>query len=323
MGKKKAKPPAKKKPSSAKKTPKVKSQAKKKPAPAKTTSPAKKTPAPEKIVLPERLIVDRFWSVMLKNQEETERQLEESERKFDQLMEERNRFLRESDSKFNKLWQERNRQLNESQLNIQSRFDRNRQIYRDETRGGFGHGIPGHGGPGYGGPGYAGYGPGGFGPGGYGAGGYGPGGGGYGGKEGKLSGKAGREQAIALEISKQFEELNFRFDDVSPGGRRILDPHGNIKMEIGTVMESTDCIMVIDTIAKPDKNDIDEFTNKLLMFRDHRDKYHDRRKIHGAITGKSFKDADKKAVLEAGFFTIEQGGGAMKITAPPDIAREF
>jgi hypothetical protein len=305
---------------------KAKSPTKKKPSPQKTAAKARETPSAkpqtkkkgdtQKTVLPEKMIVDRFWTVMLRNQEETERQLEESERKFDQLMEERNRFLRESDSKFNKLWQERNRQLNESQLNIQSRFDRNRQIYREETHGGFGHGgyTP----------------PGGFGPGGFGPGGYGPGGGGFGGAGraggaggSRLSGKAGRELALSLDISKQFEEFNLRFDDVSPGGRKILDSYGNIKLEIGTVMESPDCIMVIDTIAKPNQNNIDEFTNKLLMLRDHRDKYHDRRKIHGAITGKSFKDADKKAILEAGFFTIEQSGGAIKITAPGDIAREF
>jgi hypothetical protein len=267
-----------------------------------------KTQAPERSALPERVIVDRFWSVMLKNQEETERQLEESERKFDKLMEERNRFLRESDSKFNRLLQERNRQLNESEHNIQSKFDKNRQIYREET-----HGIGGHG--------QGGYGPGGYGHGGGPGGGYGEGGG--------LINKLGRmmglkkEQANSLEISKQFEEFNLRFDDVSPGGRRILDLYGNIKMEIGTVMENPDCIMVIDLIPKPNKDAVDEFTNKLLMFRDHRDKYHDRRKIHGAVIGKSFKDAEKKAVLEAGFFTIEQGGGAMKISAPESMPREF
>jgi hypothetical protein len=316
MGKKKAKPPAKKKPAPVRKASVAKHPASK--AKSSTKAHAAKSPAntEKSPALPERLIVDRFWSVMLKNQEETERQLEESERKFDQLMQERNRFLRESDSKFNKLLQERNRQLSESNHNIQSRFDKNRQIYREETHKDFGHGGPGYGIPGHGSQGYGGYGPGG------GYGGYGPGGG-YGGKEGRLSGKAGREQAFAMEISKQFEEFNLRFDDVSPGGRRILDSYGNIKMEIGTVMESTDCIMVIDTITKPNKDNIDEFTNKLLMFRDHRDKYHDRRKIHGAITGKSFKDADKKAILEAGFFTIEQSGGAMKITAPQDIPREF
>jgi hypothetical protein len=274
----------------------------------KDLPPEDKKPLHDTSKLPERILFDRFWSVMLKNQEETERQLEESERKFDRQMEERTRYLRESNSKFNRQWEEKNRQLNESEHNILSKFDKNRQIYRQET-----HGIGLHG--------TGGYGPGGFGHG------SGPGGG-YGDGKG-LTNKLGRmmgvkkEQANSLELSKQFEEFNLRFDDVSPGGRRILDLYGNIKMEIGTVMENPDCIMVVELIPKPDKDAIDEFASKLLMLRDHRDKYHDRRKIHGAVIGKSFKEADKKTVLEAGFFVIEQGGGAMRISAPESMPREF
>jgi hypothetical protein len=50
----------------------------------------------------------------------------------------------------------------------------------------------------------------------------------------------------------------------------------------------------------------------------------DRRKIQGAIAGAIIGSEEKKAVLEAGLFVIEQSGDAMKIEAPQNFApREF
>jgi len=50
----------------------------------------------------------------------------------------------------------------------------------------------------------------------------------------------------------------------------------------------------------------------------------DRRKIQGAIAGAIFGSEEKKAVLEAGLFVIEQSGDAMKIEAPQNfVSREF
>ena len=48
------------------------------------------------------------------------------------------------------------------------------------------------------------------------------------------------------------------------------------------------------------------------------------RKIQGAIAGAIFGSEEKKAVIEAGLFVIEQSGDTMKIKVPQDfVPREF
>lgn len=120
-------------------------------------------------------------------------------------------------------------------------------------------------------------------------------------------------------IIKHFSDRGYHFDDISLGDRLVFDSKNNSWMKFGITMENFHYIIVVELIDNPKSFDIDEQINKLKLFREHRNKYNDHRKILGVIAGTDFKNTDKNTILENGFFLFEQSEEEIK----PDIPDEF
>ena len=124
------------------------------------------------------------------------------------------------------------------------------------------------------------------------------------------------EHLVAPGIADRFNELNYHFDAVSPGGHRILDDKGKIKTEIDIVLENSNCIMAVEVKTKPKVQDVEHHIRRLEILRQHRNKHNDKRTIKGAIAGAVFGSAEKQATLEAGLYVLEQSGDTMKLELP-------
>jgi hypothetical protein len=132
------------------------------------------------------------------------------------------------------------------------------------------------------------------------------------------------EHLVAPGIVKRFNEIGFVFDDISLNGRKILDEKGKTKTEIDLLLENGEFIMAIEVKSKPVIKDIEHHIKRLEILREHRNKHHDKRKVRGAIAGAVFLPEAKKAVLEAGFYVIEQSGDTMCIDLPEGfVPREW
>ncbi|MDR1578849.1 MAG: hypothetical protein LBS35_00710 [Synergistaceae bacterium] len=78
-------------------------------------------------------------------------------------------------------------------------------------------------------------------------------------------------------------------------------------------MENSDYIVAVEVKSKPKNTDIDNFATRLEILRKYKDENNEKRRIRGAIAGAVFHGNVKSAVLEAGFYVIEQTGDTVKI----------
>ena len=138
---------------------------------------------------------------------------------------------------------------------------------------------------------------------------------------GELNNRFGEmaEHLVAPGISKRFNELGYHFNDVSPGGRKILDKNGKIKTEIDIILENGDCIMAVEVKTKPRIKDIEHHVKCLEILKEHRSLIGDNRKIYGAIAGAVFGNEEKQLAAESGFYVLEQSGDTMKIDIPDNF----
>jgi hypothetical protein len=132
------------------------------------------------------------------------------------------------------------------------------------------------------------------------------------------------EWMVAPSIHKRFNELGFHFDAGSPGGYVIRDENGEVIAEVDILLENAEYIMAVEVKAKTHIKDIEHHIKRIEILREYRRKRHDTRKIQGAIAGAIFGDAEKQAVIEAGFYVIEQTGDTVRINVPQGFkAREW
>jgi hypothetical protein len=127
------------------------------------------------------------------------------------------------------------------------------------------------------------------------------------------------EHLVCPEIIKRFNELGYYFDDITSGGRRILDNSGGAKAEFNIILENLQFLIAVQIIANPKKKDIEHHLGSLKILREHRDKYKDKRKIYGAITGNQFGSEEKQAILENGIYLFEQSGKTIKLYMPDNF----
>jgi len=71
--------------------------------------------------------------------------------------------------------------------------------------------------------------------------------------------------------------------------------------------------------TKPKLQDIERHIKRIEILREHRNKYNDKRTILGAMAGAIFGNMEKKAVLEAGLYVLEQSGDTMKLEMSDDF----
>jgi len=132
------------------------------------------------------------------------------------------------------------------------------------------------------------------------------------------------EHLVAPGIHARFNEMGYFFGEVSPGGRKIYGEDGKLKAEIDILLENGETVMAVEVKAKVVKGDIEDFLERIQILREHRTKKNDRRKIQGAIAGAIFGTAQKREVIQAGLYVIEQTGDTMKIDVPEGfVPREW
>jgi hypothetical protein len=132
------------------------------------------------------------------------------------------------------------------------------------------------------------------------------------------------EHLVAPNIYKRFNELGYNFGSVVRCNSKIIE-QGNTLTEIDIILESSEIVMAVEVKSRPVFKDINHHIKRLEILREHGDNLLiGKRKIQGAIAGAIFGEEEKKAVLEAGLFVIEQSGDTMKIEVPQDfVPREF
>jgi hypothetical protein len=132
------------------------------------------------------------------------------------------------------------------------------------------------------------------------------------------------EHLVAPGIARRFNELGYHFHSVSPGGQRILDENGKVKTEVDLLLENDEYVIAVEVKTRPDETDIEHHERRLEILREHRNKHHDLRKIHGAIAGAIFPQEVKKLSIKAGLYVLEQSGDTMKIDIPDGfVPREW
>ena len=132
------------------------------------------------------------------------------------------------------------------------------------------------------------------------------------------------EHLVAPGIHARFNELGYFFGEVSPGGHKIFGEDGKLKAEIDILLENGDTVMAVEVKAKVVKGDVEDFIERLEVLRHYRRKKNDHRKIQGAVAGAIFGSAQKREVLQAGLYVIEQTGDTMKISIPDGfVPREW
>jgi len=110
----------------------------------------------------------------------------------------------------------------------------------------------------------------------------------------------------------------------TPGGHKIYGEDGKLIAEIDILLENGETVMAVEVKAKVATGDVKDFIERLEILREHRNKKNDRRKIQGAIAGAIFGSAQKREVIQAGLYVIEQTGDTMKIDIPKDfVPREW
>jgi len=145
-------------------------------------------------------------------------------------------------------------------------------------------------------------------------------------KIGELSNRFGElaEHLVAPAIHERFNELGYHFNGAAEGGYVVRDDNGKILAQVDILLINNDYIMAVEVKAKPHIKDIEHHIKRLEILKKHWSKHHDKRTIQGAIAGAIFGSAEKKAVIEAGFFVLVQSGDTMKIEIPEDfVPREF
>jgi len=145
-------------------------------------------------------------------------------------------------------------------------------------------------------------------------------------KIGELSNRFGElaEHLVAPAIHERFNELGYHFSGVAAGGYVVRDNNGKTLTEVDILLENDNYIMAVEVKAKVHINDIKHHIKRLEILKEHRNKHHDTRKIQGAIAGAIFGNAEKKAVIKAGFFVLEQSGDTVKMEIPEGfVPREF
>ncbi|MDR2575533.1 MAG: hypothetical protein LBC52_03730 [Treponema sp.] len=145
-------------------------------------------------------------------------------------------------------------------------------------------------------------------------------------KIGELSNRFGElaEHLVAPAIHERFNELGYHFSAAAEGGYKIRDNNGKTLAQIDILLENDDYVIAVEVKATVHIKDIEHHIKRLEILKEYRSKRNDTRIIRGAIAGAIFGNAEKKAVIEAGFYALEQSGDTMKLEIPEGfVPREF
>jgi hypothetical protein len=134
---------------------------------------------------------------------------------------------------------------------------------------------------------------------------------------GELTNRFGEvvEHMIVPNLLAKFNELGYTFTKAHRD-TEIQDRENNIFTEVDVFMENGDCVMIVETKAKPNTDDINEHIKRMEKLRAYADLHGDKRNYFGAIAGVVMSDSEKKYALKQGFYVIEPSGETFNITEP-------
>ena len=127
------------------------------------------------------------------------------------------------------------------------------------------------------------------------------------------------EHLVAPGVVDRLNEHGYHFDIVHQRGLKIYDENKNIKTEVDIYLENSDCIMAVEIKADPERQDIVHHIKRLEILREYRNRNNDTRKIRGAIAVAILPAGLKQAILDAGFYVLEQAGDTIKMDIPQDF----
>jgi len=139
-------------------------------------------------------------------------------------------------------------------------------------------------------------------------------------------------EASEKKMFKQMEVKNLQVKEYSHGYNNEYKPEYTNDSEDGVKKEKdkklankhiqediSNNLILIDVVTNLDKTDIERHINRMIILREQLDKNGDTRKIHGAIAGVKFSNAEKQSILDAGLIVLKQRGNAMKMDIPDDF----
>jgi DNA segregation ATPase FtsK/SpoIIIE-like protein len=131
------------------------------------------------------------------------------------------------------------------------------------------------------------------------------------------------EHLVAPGIVDRFNEIGFHIMRTTHG-MKILGEKKKVRTEVDLLMENGDYIIAVEVKARFGGKDIDEHRKQLEIVREDANRMGDHRKILGGMAVAILNEDEKKAIIDAGFYLIEQSGDTMKMDLPEDfVPREW
>jgi len=128
------------------------------------------------------------------------------------------------------------------------------------------------------------------------------------------------EYMVAPGVVDLFNDIGYHItEDVTPNKRIWDENRKKIKAEIDLYMGNGEFIIAVEVKTSLGEKDIEHHQRRLEILREHINKVGDRRKIVGGMAVAVLDEADRKAVLDAGFYLLEPSGDMITMNVPEDF----
>jgi len=124
------------------------------------------------------------------------------------------------------------------------------------------------------------------------------------------------EHMVAPGIIDKFNELGFHFEESPELNFKIYGENKKVRTEIDVLLINEEFLIAVEVKARLGKEDIEKHRKRLEILREDSNKTGDRRKILGGMAVAMLGEGDKEAILNAGFYMLEQSGDTMKMDLP-------
>jgi hypothetical protein len=132
------------------------------------------------------------------------------------------------------------------------------------------------------------------------------------------------EHMVSPSIKEKFNALGYNFDKISKNIEIKGKEDITSRAEVDILLENGDIAIAVEVKTKPAYKDLDRHVERMEILRRRADRHQDRRKFRGAIAGVIMSDEIKRAILQAGFYLIEQTGDTVAINVPDSfVPREW
>jgi hypothetical protein len=136
-------------------------------------------------------------------------------------------------------------------------------------------------------------------------------------KIGELGNRFGElaEHLVTPNIAEKFRVLGYAFTRAGPDVE-FFDRNGRALTEVDVWLENGDFVMAVEVKSRPRKRDVEDHVKRMKILRSYLDERSDGRKLLGAIAGAIVTQELRDAIIEQGFYVIEQSGDTVKIGPP-------